>query len=249
MSAAISRSPIAQPPPIPSTLRRAPAGRRWAEGSRATLVHALLAALFLPIGGIVMAILLVPHLPAPDSHRFDASTGAFVRQLVQLGVGSTYVGLVLLLLGRLRWRDLGWRDFSLQQVALGAGGFLAVFAAFGAFAVITGGYTPGGFLEAVASFTWRERLLGLLIGVTASLIEESLYRGYLQPALCKRLGTTGGVVATAVLFSLTHLPTALAPFVGRLVIGLGLGALRGKDRPLWAPAIAHTLFWVIVFAV
>jgi membrane protease YdiL (CAAX protease family) len=248
MSAAISRSPIAQPPPLPSTITRAPAGRRWAAGSRATLVHALLVALFLPIGGIAVGLLLRPYLPAPDSHVFDGSTGAFVHQLVRLGVGTTYIALALLLAGRLRWRDLGWRDLSLRQVALGAGGFLAVFAAFGVFAMFTSDYSAGGFLEAVASFTWRERLLGLLIGVSAALLEESLYRGYLQPALCKRLGATGGIVATAVLFSLMHIPTSLVPFIGRLLIGLGLGVLRGQDRPLWAPAIVHTLFWVVVFA-
>lgn len=249
MSTAIRRSPIVQPPPIPSIITRAPAGRRWAEGSRATLVHALLAALFLPIGGIAAAMLILPHLPAPASDQFDGSMGAFVRHLVRFGVGSAYVALAVLLVGRLRWRDLGWRDLSLRQVALGAAGFLAVFVAFGVFAVAIGGYTPGGFLEAVASFTWRQRLLGLLIGVSAALLEESLYRGYLQPALCKRLGATGGIVGTALLFSLMHIPGGLGPFVGRLLIGLGLGFLRGQDRPLWAPAIVHTLFWVVVFAV
>lgn len=248
MSAAISRSPIAQPPPLPSTITSAPAGRRWAAGSRATLVHALLVTLVLPIGGIAMGMLLGPYLPAPDSHRYDGSMGAFVRQLVQFGVGTTYIGLALLLAGRVRWRDLGWYDLSLRQVALGVGGFLALFVAFGAFAVVTSGYTAGGFLEAIAAFTWRERLLGLLIGVSASLVEESLYRGYVQPALCKRLGATGGIVATAVLFSLMHIPTNLVAFAGRLLIGLGLGFLRGQDRPLWAPAIAHTLVWVVIFA-
>ena len=138
-----------------------------------------------------MGMLLGSYRPAPDSHRYDDSMGAFVRQLVQFGVGTTYIGLALLLAGRVRWRDLGWYDLSLRQVALGAGGFLALFVAFGAFAVVTSGYTAGGFIEAITAFTWRERLLGLLIGVSASLVEESLYRGYVQPALCKRLGAMG----------------------------------------------------------
>lgn len=237
-----------EPALVPSTVSTKPGGRRWAAGSRATLVHALLITLFLPIGGVAAALLLQPLLPPPEQHGYDGSMGAFARELLRLGVGSLYVWLALLLVGRLRWRDLGWRDLSLRQVALGAGGFVAVLAAFGAFLVVTTDYTAGGLVEGMASFTWRQRLLGLLIGVSASLLEESLYRGYLQPALSKRLGAAGGIAVTAALFSLMHVPGSLVAFGSRLVIGLGLGLLRGQDRPLWAPAIAHTLVWVIVFS-
>ena len=76
-----------------------------------------------------------------------------------------------------------------------------------------------------------------------------MFRGYLQPSLCARLGTTGGLVATALIFSLYHLPRAFPMLLGRLFLGLVFGALRGRERPLWAPAIAHALVWVIIGAV
>lgn len=229
---------------------RAARGRRWPTGSRAAIVHALLLLLLLPVGGILIGALLSPYLPAPDSHRYDGSLGAFARQAVKLVVGAgLFCGVGLLLVGRLRWRDLGWRDLSLAQVALGVGGFAITVMVFGGFLIAATELTLASLVEAVASFTWRERLLGVFIGVSASLVEESLFRGYLQPSLCKRLGTTGGVLATALLFSLTHVPGTLAAFGGRLILGLGMGVLRGQDRPLWAPAILHTLTWVVLFTV
>lgn len=237
-------SPSASPAASPAA-----SGRRWPTGSRAAIVHALLLILLLPVGGMLAAVLISPHLPAPDSHRFDGSMGAFVRQTVQLVVGvGVFCVIGLLLVGRMRWRDLGWRDLSLAQVALGVGGFAITAAVFAGFLIAATDMALASLIESAASFTWRERLLGLLIGITASIVEESLFRGYLQPSLCKRLGTAGGVVITALLFSLTHVPGTIVAFLGRLIIGLGLGVLRGQDRPLWAPAIAHTLIWVILFA-
>lgn len=247
MSAAITRTPSFEPPPVSSTTSAAPSRRRWPEGSRGALVHALVLTVLLPVAGMAIFMLVRPYLPVPDSHPFDGSAGAFARQLVRMVVSiPLFVGVALMLVGRLSLRDLGWRDLSLRQVAIGVAGFLATFVAFTAFVSVATDYTVGGFLEAVAGLSWRERLLGVLIGINASIVEESLFRGYLQPSLCKRLGTTGGVITTAVLFSLMHIPTNLVSFGGRLTIGLGLGFVKGKDRPLWAPAIAHTLSWIVI---
>ncbi|MGN6106896.1 MAG: CPBP family intramembrane glutamic endopeptidase [Kofleriaceae bacterium] len=204
---------------------------------------------FLPVGGVVIAMLLHPHLPAPDSHPYDGSVGTYVRLAVRAVFGGALlVAVGLLLVGRLRWRDVGWRDLSLRQVALGVMGFLGLFVVYLVFIVVVTDYSVGDFLRGIAGVSWREQLLGVLIGVNASLVEESLFRGYLQPLLCERLGTSSGVVVTAVLFSLVHIPTTVVAFAGRLLIGLCLGALRGQDRPLWAPAIAHTLVWIVIGA-
>jgi hypothetical protein len=216
-------------------------------GSRAAIVHGLLLTILLPVGSMAIAMLVAHHLPAPESHPYDGSAGAFARQAVRLvfGVGL-FCGVGLLVIGRLGWRDLGWRDLSLTQVALGIGGFVITAVVFGGFLIAATEYTPGSLVEAVASFTWRERLLGMVIGIIASVVEESLFRGYLQPSLCMRLGTAGGIGATAVLFALMHVPGNLVAFLGRLILGLGMGALRGQDRPLWAPAIVHTLIWICI---
>lgn len=245
------RSPGPQPASTsasgsPGTSRSA-RGRRWAAGSRGELVHALALTILLPVAGILLGALLSPYLPAPESHPYDGSPGAFVIQGVRIVFGAgLFVGVCLLLVGRLRWRDLGWRDLSWRQVALGLGGFVATTAVFCSFLVAATELTPAALLEAVAGLTWRQRLLGVVIGVNASIVEESLFRGYLQPALCKRLGTAGGIVTTAVLFSLMHVPGNVVAFGGRLILGLGMGLLRGHDRPLWAPAILHTLLWAVI---
>lgn len=241
--------PPAAPPAASPSASPAASGRRWPTGSRAAIVHALLLTLLLPAGSMALAMLVAPHLPAPESHRFDGSVGAFAQQAVRLVLGvGLFCGVGLLLIGRLRWRDLGWRDLSAGQVALGIGGFVITAVVFGGFLIAATDMTLAALVEAVAGLTWRERLLGVVIGISASIVEESLFRGYLQPSLCKRLGTAGGVGVTAVLFALMHVPGTIVAFLGRLILGLGMGVLRGQDRPLWAPAIMHTLIWIIIGA-
>jgi hypothetical protein len=46
----------------------------------------------------------------------------------------------------------------------------------------------------IADYTGAQRLLFVLIGVQAALVEESLFRGYLQPTLMEKLGPMFGVV-------------------------------------------------------
>jgi len=71
--------------------------------------------------------------------------------------------------------------------------------------------------------------------------EENLFRGYLQPLLIEHLGYWQGIVAQAALFSLAHIGyfTTLLPFGISFVVGIVLGWMRGRDRNLVAPFIAH----------
>jgi membrane protease YdiL (CAAX protease family) len=55
-----------------------------------------------------------------------------------------------------------------------------------------------------------------------------------------------GILLTAVVFAFYHLKVSPQALLGKLVIGIVLGALRGRDRPLTAPAIAHVLLWAVL---
>jgi membrane protease YdiL (CAAX protease family) len=77
----------------------------------------------------------------------------------------------------------------------------------------------------------------------ASWQEENLFRGYLQPLLIESLGAWRGIIAQAALFSVAHIGwlTNWSLFGLVFLTGLMLGWMRGRDRSLVAPFIAHGL--------
>lgn len=227
---------------LPSTFH---AGRFHTPEAR--LLHALgllLAMMAIKVGiGIAAAPLL-----GPDFNPFDGSPAAFAVEASRAVLGLAIGWFGLLHLGQISLRDLGWRDLSTAQVGLGLAAFIPC--VLSVLAVLASmGIPPADLFATIASQPWPVRLLCLFIGIIAGFFEETFFRGYLQPALSARLGRAGGIAATAVIFSLIHLPRALPMFVGRLLLGLVFGVLRDRDRPLWAPAIAHALVWVIIGAV
>lgn len=93
----------------------------------------------------------------------------------------------------------------------------------------------------------------LVLPVTVGIMEEFLYRGYLQPRLIALTGRTWvGVLLTAFFFGLQHLvlplydvQTSLSRFVGTFLIGLLFGALYQRQQRLLPLIIAHWLIDVI----
>jgi membrane protease YdiL (CAAX protease family) len=159
------------------------------------------------------------------------------------------LGILMVRVGGLRTRDLG---ITLQgwpkEVMLGIAGFLAVsvlllgwiFARHGAEAVT-------GIVDSIAGFSLGERVFFLGIGLLAASAEDTLFRGYMQPALMTRFGAAAGIFLTMALFQVHHFtdwPTV--DRVGSLCItGLGFGVLRWQKRPLIASYTAHTVLWLI----
>lgn len=210
---------------------------RWAEGSTARVAHALAVWFaFLTIVHVTRLVLV----PA-----FGLAGGVLAFLLFYGGV----LGIFMVRVGGLRARDLGitLRDWP-QEVMLGIAGFLAisvlllgwVFARHGADAVAE-------ILDRIVGFSLSERMFFLGIGLLAASAEDTLFRGYMQPALMTRLGTVAGVFLTMVLFQVHHFtdwPTV--DRIGSLCItGLGFGVLRWQKRPLIAAYTAHTVLWLI----
>ncbi|MDG9923673.1 MULTISPECIES: CPBP family intramembrane metalloprotease [unclassified Pseudomonas] len=86
---------------------------------------------------------------------------------------------------------------------------------------------------------WPQQLwlwLAVNLGV-AVLAEELLFRAWLQPALVARLGTFGGLIATALLFGAAHLPFSPVFALVALLAGLGYGLVFHYSGRLW-PAVA-----------
>jgi len=64
----------------------------------------------------------------------------------------------------------------------------------------------------------------------------------------KRMGPSGGVLVTAAFLSIYHLGFAPLRLFDLFLIGLVYGVLRGRNRSLLAPAIAHGLCWAVLGA-
>jgi membrane protease YdiL (CAAX protease family) len=92
-----------------------------------------------------------------------------------------------------------------------------------------------------------QRGLFAIVGVAIALLEESLFRGYLQQELTARVGFPLAMLLTAAVYALYHFPMIQPVSVAaRFGQGLVYGALRGRDRSLVTPALAHALCWAFV---
>lgn len=83
--------------------------------------------------------------------------------------------------------------------------------------------------------------------VGASILEEGLFRGIIQPAFSIQFGPAAGIAVTAVLFGLVHLadPWAVIPIVA---IGAIAGWLRHRSGGLGAPILFHSANNLVAFA-
>jgi membrane protease YdiL (CAAX protease family) len=132
---------------------------------------------------------------------------------------------------RQRW---GW-TFSARAIGVGVGGGVVLFALLGVTAPIDAalfgsGGDPGagsGFAD-VSAVLLAAYVVGN--GVLVPIAEEQVWRGIVQTEFVERLGVAGGILLTAVLFSLKHavVDWSLARLVTITVGGVGLGLLRHR---------------------
>ena len=158
-------------------------------------------------------------------------------------------GLLLVRVGGVGARDLGitLRNWP-TEVMLGMAGFLGISVLLlGWVLAIHGMDAVMEVLRRIAGFTLADRAKFLVIGLLAASAEDTLFRGYLQPALMARLGAILGLLLTVAAFAVHHFmdwPTVAR--VGSLFItGLGFGVLRWQKRPLIASYTAHTVLWLV----
>jgi membrane protease YdiL (CAAX protease family) len=125
--------------------------------------------------------------------------------------------------------------------------------------LVRGKYRPGLSLAvglialSLAIFWWRYGLaLPTLNAVLASTViyapitEELFFRGYLQPGLESRYGKWVGLVITATLFTIIHLPkvllTPLAAPIDLLtffIMGMAFGFIRDTSESVYYPMLCH----------
>lgn len=222
---------------------------RCAPGSVGRIVHALGLGFLQPVVPLCIFVGLASLLFDTSGNLKPPGLLALIATLlVPLLPNAMLVGLALVKFGRTSLRDLGWFMPSrpLLELAKGLVG-LAVYLAVYAGAVVGLGHDAHSTFATALAYPLSSRLLLLMVGAHIAFFEESVFRGYLQPALMKRFGYLGGLLLTAVLFAAWHPPYFhVVGFVIRLGLGLVTGVLRGTDRSLMAPAVAHALLWAVV---
>lgn len=186
-------------------------------------------------------------LPAPQETIWDGSAAAFGLALLVATISiSIVLWFGLLRVGRIQWFELGWSFANWPRHLLhGALGFC--FAALVLYGLLRfNGATTSEFFQTIASYTLPQRALFALIGAQATLVEESLFRGYLQPAFNARLGTVAGVVLTALVFAVYHLNFSALGLAGKFFLGLIYGVAREHSHSLMPPALAHFGVWFVI---
>jgi membrane protease YdiL (CAAX protease family) len=154
------------------------------------------------------------------------------------------LGLLLPLRGRLTLSDLGWRRDRLARVViLGVVGAVVCSGAVIGGIALFGGDARAAFAQ-VTGYSLGQRLVFAVVGTQIALAEETIFRGFLQSELTRRIGLIASTLVTAAVYALYHIPNvALLSALIRLTQGLLYSLMRGRDRPLWAPALAHALYW------
>lgn len=79
--------------------------------------------------------------------------------------------------------------------------------------------------------------------VVAPLLEETFFRGFLQPLFVQNFSEVGGVLLVALLFASIH---GAGPFLPLFAVGLMLGAIKLKTQRVWPCALAHAVYNALV---
>ena len=96
----------------------------------------------------------------------------------------------------------------------------------------------------IESSGWAVPTFVLMVTLAVPWLEEVAFRGFLQPALSRLLGSARlGVVLTAGLFAVAHLGAVQWDGLpGLFMLGLGLGILRDQTGRIESAVVVHVLF-------
>ena len=209
---------------------------RWGFGHLARVaVVAVLA--------VAVAVVLLQELGVEDS-----ILAGLALTVVALGLGAAVAARVAHRLQPEGALALGFRREGAGRAILAAGlvYLLALPALMGLqvlwpplFEALGGSYEKQRVLLDLQSLRGPGLVAGFaLAALAAPLVEEVLFRGFLQPLLVQNFREVGGVVLTSILFALLH---GVAYFLPLFAFSLVLGWARQRSAGLWASIAVHGL--------
>lgn len=199
----------------------------------------------LPVVVVLLARVMAPFVPWADmliqGLRHDTPEASFVLAIVDV-LGA--LGLLALYLRRYRakWTAVGWRKFDAVQTA---GYLMAIFIVFvvSIRVVLTLVSVLDPTFDAQqpqtnelldAAGTHRALALIALV-ILPPFVEESVFRGFVFPALAKRMGLIWGAIGSSVLFGFAHLQANVAVYT--FILGMLLCFLYTRVKSI-VPGIA-----------
>ncbi len=83
------------------------------------------------------------------------------------------------------------------------------------------------------------------LSVTAGIVEEMVYRGYLFWLFAPLMPVWAVVIASAAVFALAHLYQGINGALQVFLVGLGFGGLYLLTGSIWIPILAHALMDIL----
>lgn len=209
----------------------------------------LAAWIVLPIVVVLLVRLAAPYDPLSawflDGLRAGQIEASFALTVVD-ALGAVAILALYLRRYRASWAAVGWRRFSVWQAS---GYMLGMFIAF---AVLSNAALwlvslldpnfnanqpqTNDFLNAAQSH--RGLALAALV-LLPPVIEETVFRGFIFPAVAKHWGLVAGAVVSSILFGLAHLQANVSVYT--FVLGLVLCFLYVRLRSIVPGILLHML--------
>ena len=182
----------------------------------------------------------------------------FVKALAANDIGASFaldlVGVVLGLLlvagflrhYRVSWDVVGWRKVNFLRVIKYLLGIMLLFFFLAQVALVLVQMLVPGFNanqpqtnEFTSGISSNRNIALIALVLLPPIFEETIFRGFIFPALAKRLGTVGGAILSSVLFGLAHGQANL--FVYTTILGLLLCFMYLKLRSIVPGILLHML--------
>ena len=214
---------------------------------------------FSHVAGVALVVLLASTLAAPLVER---AGGGLLAQLVGGAFGFA-CGVAYVVHSQVRLDPDGWRALGLRPgtnhataSAVGLGSWLVFLPAFFGLGFVwlwaARTFELGDAAQPIArdflALEAGERWLPLFLGIAVvPLLEELLFRAFLQPLLVQNLREKAGVATCAVVFGALHGEAAFLQVTG-LAIVLGAVMLRTQSLvAVWTIHAAHNglMFWLM----
>lgn len=218
----------------------------WKSGD--AIVAFLVAWIGAPIAIVYALKLLAPSVPLLQSFLISFKAGDLTSSFVFAAVNAlATLAVVAYYLRRYKvgWREVGWRKFNVLKAILFVIGAIVLFmvAVEAAFFVVTFLFPTFNASQAQTNeftkpSTSTARQLSLIaLVVMPPIVEETIFRGFIFPALSKWRGALVGAVLTSLLFGFAHLQLNVSLYT--VILSLILCYMYTRLRSIWPGVILH----------